>query len=511
MRVRGFIGPAYTLKSVNADAQACINLYPEINEAGTAKDGEVSHLLSTPGLEKILNVGEGPIRGLFLADFLNEFNERVIVLLVVSKDELYSSFYDQITNTFDTPSFVLVDGGITTTSGPITFANFTDKSLIGIDYSLVFTDTVNAFRVQFSSGGSINAASYTYLAYDLDPKASHIAYIDGYLIYNELNSNQFYVSDVDSINIDPLSFASAEGNPDLIVALAARSRDLIIFNEKSTEVFINTGNADFPFERAGGGYIEKGCVAPYSPSVIDSIAFWLGRDETGQGIVFAMQGLTPQRVSTHAIEQQISTYANIKDAVGYTYQKDGHSFYVLNFAEATWVYDLTTRLWHQRASSASGPLLRHRANFCAFASVSNHHIVGDYANNKVYLMKDNYFLDDTDPITRVRSSPHLSNNLKRGFISSFQLDMEVGVGLDGSGQGSDPQVMLTYSKDGGHTYSSESWASAGKKVGGIGEYKKRVIWRRLGQTRDMIFKVKVTDPVKVVLLGAEIEFEGGTS
>jgi hypothetical protein len=70
-------------------------------------------------------------------------------------------------------------------------------------------------------------------------------------------------------------------------------------------------------------------------------------------------------------------------------------------------------------------------------------------------------------------------------------------------QGADPQVMLRWSDDGGHTWSSEHWASMGK----IGQYYKRVIWRRLGMTvklRDRVYEVSGTDPVKIAIMGAEL-------
>jgi hypothetical protein len=91
--------------------------------------------------------------------------------------------------------------------------------------------------------------------------------------------------------------------------------------------------------------------------------------------------------------------------------------------------------------------------------------------------------------------------------NSFQLDMEVGVGLDGTTQGTDPQVMLQWSDDGGHTWSNERWADIGK----IGKRRTRVIWRRLGSSRDRVYRVMVSDPIKVVLIGAELDVEEGAA
>lgn len=70
-------------------------------------------------------------------------------------------------------------------------------------------------------------------------------------------------------------------------------------------------------------------------------------------------------------------------------------------------------------------------------------------------------------------------------------------------QGANPQVMLRWSDDGGHTWSNEHWESMGR----IGQYGYRTIWRRLGMTeklRDRVYEVSGTDPVKVSIMGAEL-------
>lgn len=341
------------------------------------------------------------------------------------------------------------------------------------------------------------------------PQSTHIAWIDGYFILNEVDTNKFYTTNLGDYVIDALDFASSEGSPDKVLAVIGMGRNLWVFNEKTTEVYFNTGNADFPFERIQNAFIEIGLKAKYSIAKLPGTLFWLGRSEDGENIVFLASGLSPQRISNHAIEYAISTYADPSSATSYAYQSNGHMFYVLNFDEATWVYDVTTGLWHQRAYTNSGILERHLAEYHAFNYVNSLHLVADSTSNKIYKLNDTYYSDNGDAITRLRSSPHVSADLKRLFCSSFQLDMEVGIGLDGGVQGSSPTVMFDFSDDGGHTWSSESWALADNAAGSIGEYKTRVRWTRLGSFRDRIFRVKMTDPVKVVWIDAQIEIEQG--
>jgi len=505
MKLEGFIGAAYQLTSLNVDAQRCVNLIPEKIESGFGKEAQIAYLFSTPGLNKLLTVGTGPIRCVHV--------DSIGRIFIVSYNQVYV-----ITESGGTWSATLLgqnglDGGaartLDTTTGPVRAASMSFSGT-GIDSSTVFVDGTNNYLF-FEAAGTTSFGKFLAGGYGSVLTAENIVWSDGFFIVNEGGTNKFFVSDLKDFNIDTLSFSSSEGNPDILLALEVKNRNLYLFNEKTTEIFVNTGNADFPFERASGGFIEVGCAAKYSVAKINDSILWLARQETGQGVVMTMQGLIPQRISTHPIEQAINGYADMSTATAYTYQRDGHAYYVINFAEATWCYDLSTGLWHERAYTNSGTLERHRADTCAFDKGHNYQIVGDYSTNEVYYLDPTTYTDDSDAITRLRSSPHISAGLKRLFCSKFQLDMETGIGLDGGVQGSSPTVMMDFSDDGGHTWSSESWALADAGSGSIGEYKTRVIWRRLGQFRDRIFRVKITDPVKINLISAELEIEVGGS
>lgn len=387
----------------------------------------------------------------------------------------------------------------------------------GRDSSTVFVDGVDNYLylqntpTPSDNPGDFNFGSLDAFGYGDVKTATDIVWADGSFIVNEGGTNRFFVSDLQTFHINALSFSSSEGNPDIVLALVINHRDLWVFNEKTIEVYYNTGNADFPYERVGGGFLEIGLAAKRSVAKLDGTLFWLGNSEFGNGVVYAASGLAPRRISTHAVEQAIQKYADISSATAFAYQKDGHGFYVLNFDEATWVYDIATGLWHERAFTSGGDLERHRAEHHAFSKEYGAHIVGDYENGNIYILDENYYFDDETEITRLRTFPHVSaDNLSRLFCSRLQIDMETGVGLI-SGPGSDPQVMLDWSDDGGHTWSDESWTSAGGQVGGIGEYKTRVIWRRLGSFRDRVFRMKITDPVPVTLIDAFIDLEMAAS
>ena len=201
------------------------------------------------------------------------------------------------------------------------------------------------------------------------PGAVNVGYIDGYFVFNEPDSQKFWVTQLlDGTSVDPLDFASAEGSPDGIVGLIVDHREVWLLGTNSVEVWYDAGLLDFPLQRIQGAFNEIGCVAPYSIAKLDNGIFWLGQDARGQGIVYRANGYTGQRISTHAVEWQIQQYGNLSDAIAYTYQQDGHSFYVLIFpsANTTWVYDVATQAWHERAGWNNGSWTRHRSNCQVF-------------------------------------------------------------------------------------------------------------------------------------------------
>jgi hypothetical protein len=498
VRFEGFIGSAYELPSLSVDAQRCVNLYLEKIESGSGKERVIAYLKSTPALVKLFDVGSGPIRcihfdGLEKDDGSYFQKNRVFV---VSSNEVYRLFLTDA-GTWD----VSLLGTIGSSSGYVSAASLEQ------DYGVtVFVDGTDENYV-YHKTTTVTETFQTFTAAGYQPvaRATQVRWLDGFLIFIVKDSNQFYVTTWGTISVDALSFASAEGDPDNIVAVITNHRDLWLLNERSTEIFANTGNADFPFERVQGGFIENGCMAAFSVAKADGTIFWLGRDSAGQGVVYAAKSANHQRISTHAIEYKIKSYADPSNAQGYCYQDAGHIFYVLSFDEATWCYDLSTGAWHERAftNETTGLLERHRAGFHAFYSNNGAHILGDFETGALYTFSNDVYKDNGNTITRLRRSPHISNGLKNIFHRELKLDMQFGVGLDGGVLGSDPQVMMRFSDDGGRTWSSELSTSIGK----IGQFKNDISFSRLGMTRDRVYEVKVTDPVNVVLLGAELEME----
>jgi hypothetical protein len=265
------------------------------------------------------------------------------------------------------------------------------------------------------------------------PGAVTVGYLDGYFVFNEPGSQRFWVTALnDGTQIDPLDFASAEGNPDGIVALIVDHREVWLFGSNTTEVWYNAGLPDFPLARIQGAFMEIGCLAPYSVAKMDNSVFWLGSDARGNGIVYRAEGYRGKRISTHAVEWQIQQYGVLNDALAYTYQQDGHSFYVLVFpgANTTWVYDASTAMWHERAAWDGVRYLRHRGN-CQ-ANFNNQILIGDAYYGAIFEFDPNTYNDCGQTQRWLRSwraIPPNQNNLKRTAHHSLQIDCETGVNV----------------------------------------------------------------------------------
>jgi hypothetical protein len=261
----------------------------------------------------------------------------------------------------------------------------------------------------------------------------------------------------------------------------------------------------FPFQRISGASSQNGCGAPFSIARFAETFMFLSRDTLGTATIGQMKGYEYQRVSTHAVENSLVGF-DVSDARAWAFQIEGHEFYVISFPQIdlTWVYDLATQQWFKWLwwDAPNAEYKRHRAQ-CGIA-FANKNLVGDYENGKIYSLDFDTYTDAGNPIRRLRRAPHLTTDLQRQYFEEFQIQFQPGVGLT-TGLGENPEAMLRWSNDGGSTWSNEHWVSIGRQ----GNYTNRAIWRRLGWARDRIFEVAVTDPVKTVIVSANLKASAG--
>jgi hypothetical protein len=464
-----FVGPSSTVRSSNADAQRSVNCYLEMDN--NTPRAPVA-LLGTPGYSLITTLGAGPVRGSYALD-----NHAIIV----SGATVYHVVFNGVS--FTTTAL----GTMTTSTGPVGMAFDSRKVLIvdGVAGWLADLTTLTRITdVDFPNG------------------VTFAAVLDSFFVVCGDGSGQFYINQtaLDGSAWNGLDFATAEAAPDWLLSCVTDNRNLWLFGIDTTEIWEFTGNGSFPFERSVSAFMQIGTAAPFSCLAMDNTVYWLGRDSNGSGVVYKAQGYTPIRISTSAIEFAIQSYSTINDAIAFSYQQEGHSFYVLTFptADKTWVYDASTMQWHERAyrNPGTGALTRWRPNCHVF--LNNKNTVGDYANGNLYQLDLNVLTDNGDPIQRLRATQTQENEQKRLFFESLQVDMEVGTG---SGT-----LSMRYSNDGGHT-----WSGYKTKALTAGSYGTRVKFGPTGAGRNRTWEISTIDPIKWAILGAEAQVTAGVS
>jgi hypothetical protein len=367
---------------------------------------------------------------------------------------------------------------------------------------------------------------------------------DNYFIYSRPDSQQFGVSDVLSPISQGLSYANKFTSPDNLVSLIANNGQLFLLGEKSTEVWNDQGTIPVAYQRIPGTSTQQGIIAPFSVARLGNSFAYVSQNIRGQNQVVLMNGYVPQRISTHAVENSLLDQYTA-DAVAYTYQLEGHEVYVVSFPsiDITWAYDFTTQLWHKWLwVDTFEQYHRHRSN-CA-AVFQNYVVVGDWENGNLYRLDQSNYTDNNGQVRRLRRAPHITTDLQRQYFDELQLQFQPGVGVGGFSRDRNtylgdpfiigatevftiayqdidvignagqlqirdvlynPKAMLRWSNDGGSTWSKEYWQDIGQQ----GKYKHRAIWRRLGMARDRIFEVVVSDPVKAVIVSANLKASSG--
>lgn len=478
-----FVGPSYDNRSTNVNTQKCINWYPEVNPEGSLSK---MSLIPTPGLEEWVDLGTNAIiRGLWTDGTL---------LHAVSGSDY----------------FTVTAGGTATDRGDLD----TSTGLVSMASSPTEIMTVDG-----TSGYIYNIAADTLTKItDGDfPTSDTVSFLDGYFIVNKQDTGRFHISSLNAGTAwGATDFATAEGDPDNLVAVKVSNRRLWLFGKDTIEIWRNTGASAFPIERIEGSFIEVGLGSKDALAKGDNDLFWLGNNKYGKDVIFRAFSHEAQIISTRAVEWQLSQYGTTSDATCFVYRQEGHTFAEFTFPSAnkTWVYDAASSksygkpMWHERSSRYDiNDLLsdgRHRITSHVF--FNGDHIVGDFDNGKLYKLKTDVFTEDGEEIKRTRRSPFIHESQRKIFFGDVQVMFEPGVGLT-SGQGSDPVASLRHSNDGGNTWSRRRNRSIGKK----GEYKDRVRWNRNGSGRNRVFELEISDPVNAIVIDAFAKINIGTS
>lgn len=461
------VGQSYHLQDWAVDCQRTLNLYPQAIESGNTRS--VSALLPTDGLIKRFEFDEvGFVRGLYqVAD----------KVLCVVDQALY-----------------IIKQGQAQKIGEVLGSSNVQFADNGIHVMMVSDNVVYRYDLATDELSKI----------DIDDDffgASSVTFLDSRFVWTVPNSGKVQWSNLLSTKTDALSYATAEAKSDNLVRVIACHGQLWLIGEKTTEIWNTTGSNDSPFIRQSGAYIPIGCGAKNSVAVFGSSLIWLAQSEHGHCQIVMSQGYQAQRISNHAIEQELSHYAKVDDAYAFTYQKDGHNFYVISFptAEKTWVFDSTTGMWHERSFfNWIKSKHEHHLAYC-HCFVDGEHWVGDRKKPMILCLTDKADTDNGQIIVRERVTPCISPHGQRLIFDELQLFCQVGQKSD-----IEPKILLDWSDDGGVTWSNDRMSII-SSAGAMGEFNKRVIFRRLGQSFNRVFRIRMTDIGRLVITGARVK------
>jgi hypothetical protein len=311
-----------------------------------------------------------------------------------------------------------------------------------------------------------------------------LAVNDGQFIIGTQN-NTWQVGDIDDATAwDGLSFERADASPDAVKRVYARQGEALIFGELTTEFWANAGLADATgYQRTE--VAEFGILSPKSPATVAGIVYFVAHDRT----VRAISGYTPQRVSDHTVERAIESLTDRSLITGFTWVRDGHSFYVINAPGWSYALDTVTGRWHTRKSYGSNSY-----NIGTAVSAFGKVLVGSSTQPIIYEMSPSFFEDAGQPLVSTMTFAPLMYPGKRITVHKAWWDFERGVGTgQGDAQDIDPEIALEWSLDGGATF-------GGSRLIKLGQQGKRTndleAWR-LGQCKGQGFVFRVTCSAKV--------------
>ncbi|QQX91335.1 hypothetical protein IGS75_01445 [Gluconobacter sphaericus] len=466
-------GGTYQARSASVSAQRCLNLYPEPLPPVQGEPIQFAHY-PTPGLKPAIQLG-GVLRCLYTTsqgDLIAVAGSTVYLVGRMNKSYRLgeiSGGTGQVRMQDNGLTLFIVDG----TPGNGWYCSI--PAAEGGVYGAISKITDTAFY------GSAT-----------------VAVLDTFLLFVNPNTTNWYTSPADFVDesttpFDSLYVASKTSYPDIISGIATVGQTIWIFGRQTTELWYDSGASDFPFQRIPSITADQGCEAPYSIATNYGQVFWLGRDRSGHARVYMGQANETQAISTFAIEQALNQYSELGNAIGNTYQQDGHQFYVLTLPDQgkTWVYDASTQLWHERCGlDANGQEARIRAN--CWAAAYGRVFCGDFENGWLYEVRTDALDDAGTPIKRQRAFPHLLNNGSRAIHRRLMLDMQNGSAIP---------ISVDWSDDRGAT-----WRAPQSLMLGTTGNTWPTIWR-LGIARDRVYRLTWTGAAQTALMGAFLEVD----
>lgn len=524
------ISGAYSARSIIASAQRCVNLYAERNPDGAVLElGGLSSGLQGSAAAKMSSAAPFtyyPVPGLTTL-VSPDVSAPGRCLYRANSGDLYYVCGSRVF--YVSPNWALTQiGSIDYGASPCSMSdNGTTAILVDGTTKGYRIDLTSRAFAQITSANSSPGVGAVYAFYGADRTDA----IDGFLILNQPGTRNFYSTYFNDVAFDSTYFAAKNGFSDNLKTLLATRRQVWLIGEKTAEIWFDSGNGSPPFEIIPGPFIQHGTNAKYSVASVDGNVYFLSQDQAGRNILVQGSGYEAKRVSTHALENEWSSYTTTDDAVGFCFQINGHPFYQINFpsADRSWRYDESTDQWHEPVYLDDNGV-EHRDRVQCVANAYGVVVGADWQNGTLYKIDPDAYTHAGQPMQFRRGWPHMMNNGDRVRYASFAADMQCGAAEGFTADtpyfpliqypwqafgnlgtpavpGNAPQVLLRWSDDRGKTWGNP----LAQSLGATGEYRAQPQWNRLGMARDRVFELFGIIPGPTAINGAFIEVQGSAT
>jgi len=460
-------GPTYSSRSKPVSAQRTRNLYPEVDQSSE----NIISLVPFPGLKPWGTTGTGQSRGVCV--YNNE-------LYAITEGALYK------VDDLGSPTSI----GSISGSGRCNLEEDNSKLIIATGSSKPYS----------YDGTNLTLGTDSDLA-----NSSTVSYIRNRVVYDGNNADAIFADLGNALSVDSSNVTSVDTKPGDVLAVRAFKDQLFVFGEDFITPYYNSGVGNPPYSVIQNATeTELGLGAIHSVATGPRGMYFLGSDNQP----YKITGIQAEPIGNPSIGQAIQSYSTKANAYGICFNFNNDFFYMLTFpGNATWMFCERSGMWVNLAYQQDGdPHLAYDYAYCY-----GKHLVSDRLSGNIYELDFDTFTDNGQSIDRQRDTIKISGKSfgvpgKEIFMDKLELVVETGTGII-SGQGSNPKVMMSFSDDGGKTWSPEQWAEFGAM--GSFAYSNNPTWQDLGSFYERQFRFRVSDPVKFVIVSANAEVSVG--
>lgn len=473
----------YVLDSLPIGHQECVNLIPVVQQAPVLSERQ---LIGTAGIRQIATAGD-------TEDYINRGAHVMAgVPYFVQGNTLYSLDRTYVSGD---ETFTLTEVGLThvaiTGTGRVSMAD-NGTQLMVLDpggYGFIYNKDTDVLERIITGPFAVGSGVYP----------QYVVFIDGYFAVNT-STKEWYISNLNNgVTWDTPDFGSAEADPDPITAPVVHNNQIFMLGSETTEGFQNIGGSGFPFQRSNL-FLDKGCYSPFSLVSTNQRFFMIGGGTNERAAIWAYEGGSYTRISTNAIDNILNDYTDavLESVFALAWANRGQYLVSFTFPDRTFIFNTSTGLWNEQKSSIEndvGDLEQTRWRVNSLVTAYGYTIVGDFVDGRIGILDIDQYTEYGNNIIRIFSPQPMANSGNSFRISHMELTMEAGIGNGVP----EPMVSMSISED-LKTFDYER----SRKIGAIGKYGQRTIWRKLGRVpRFAIFKFRISDPIKPVVIKLE--------